>query len=156
MKRENKIKSTINDLDSRLRIYSLFCRLWIYGYSPPEDICNSSSCTLLVWWFIKQHHLWNCQLAHNIFHWWLYESGLLCHSTWFFLLFGPWIQLARLTQSADWLGKWVDKLPSIFAGKSRSFLHRSQYTIGISILFGHPSAIIGLCSFHTCIWDLHV
>ena len=71
----------------------------------PEDICNSSSCSPLVWWFIKQYYLQNCQLVHNIFHWWLYESGLLCHSAWFFLLFGPWIQLACLTQSTDWLDK---------------------------------------------------
>ena len=90
------------------------------------------------------------------FHWWLYKSGLLCHSTWFFLLFSPWIQLACLIQSTDWLGKWVDKLLSIFAGKSRSFLCRSQHTIGISIISWHLSAIIGFYSFHTCIWDLHV
>ena len=96
------------------------------------------------------------QLAHNFFHQWLYESGLLCYSAWFFLLFGPWIQLACLTQSTDWLGKWVNKLLSIFAGKSHSFLRRGQHTIGISIYFGHSFAIIGLRSFYTCIWDLRV
>ena len=81
---------------------------------------------------------------------------LLCHSAWFFLLFGPWIQLAHPTQSTDWLGKWVDKLLSIFAGKSHFFSCHGQHTIGISILFEHPSAIIRLRSFHTCIWDLCV
>ena len=60
------------------------------------------------------------------------------------------------TQSTDWLGKWVNKLLSIFARKSCFFLCRGQHTIGISILFGHPFAIIGLHSFHICIWDLHV
>ena len=47
-------------------------------------------------------------------------------------------------------------LLSIFAGKSCSFLCHGQHTIGISILFGHLSAIIGLCGFYICIQDLHV
>ena len=42
-----------------LWVYLLFCRLKICEYSPSEDICNSSGCPLVVWWFIKQHYLQN-------------------------------------------------------------------------------------------------
>jgi len=51
----------------------------------------------------------------------------------------------------DWVNELINFHLSFFAEKSCFFLHYSQHTIGISVLPGHLSAIIGFHGFHTCI-----